>query len=78
MMKADQTDCGSVISVGGNDGLAKEMWSVSWFLQRDKCMLFLGFQLMKIVFLAMVRAMRRSLFLVLINVLAGKVREIMG
>ena len=31
-MKVEQTDCGSVISVEGEDRLAKEMWSDKFFL----------------------------------------------
>jgi len=49
-MKADQTDCGSVVSVEGDDRSAKEMWSVSRFFQIDKFTVFLDFQLVKIVY----------------------------
>ena len=40
-MRADQTDCGSVMLVGGNDRSAKKMLSDSKFFRRDTCMAFL-------------------------------------
>ena len=52
----------------GEEVISREMCSMSRFFQWARCMVFLDFQFMRLVFLAIVRATRRRLWFVLLIV----------